>query len=213
MSKIEKSKTEGERVLRDFMAEIKAVYGWTTEVSYAIARDYQHLLELVRINPNNPNMHHSYSMEQSDGRSFSHHQGRTQEIAERMKPDGASMRRLRNTSIIYFYTLWEDNFRDQIASLLGCERNDVKSDLFGDLKNYRHAIAHANGKLTTTSKVLKLIAKGDVVSLSHEQFAEILKAIAAELSRIADDHFGLKLTFHNPIPIMENNLGKPVANG
>jgi hypothetical protein len=192
---------QGGHLLREFMVEIKEVFGWATEVSYAIAREHHTLLELKRNNPDQPNIRNSYSLKQSDGSEVSHHESHSDDIAERMKPDGESIRRLRNASIVYFYTLWEDNYRDKLAKLIGGKRNDVTSDLFGDLKDYRHAIAHSHGRLAVTPKVLTMVKRHEQVSLSHEQFAGIFQAISSELSRLALDHFGLDLTFHTPIQV------------
>lgn len=71
---------------------------------------------------------------------------------------------LSNLCVVSIYSFWEHETRIQIANTLQIDENDVKSDLFGDLRTMRNVILHAGGIIdqrASSMKLLKWFQPGD----------------------------------------------------
>lgn len=56
--------------------------------------------------------------------------------------DGQFIRGIAQSYIVHVYTLWEEVYRSEIASIIGIKKCEVKSDLMGDFRLLRHNILH-----------------------------------------------------------------------
>ena len=68
------------------------------------------------------------------------------QLLNRLSPDGNDSRAIGNSSLIMIYQLWEDEYRGRIAADTGREKNEIKSDFFGDVRIVRQGLVHNNGK-------------------------------------------------------------------
>jgi len=105
--------------------------------------------------------------------------------------DGGYYQRLMAGSIIaMIYNVWEDNYRAKIAKCLGYEeKNDLKSDVFGDLAKIRHEITH--NKFNRSSKIDKLLIfgylfKNDGFILDSLTVNEIVEKVLVELESMKE---------------------------
>ena len=70
------------------------------------------------------------------------------EIIDASEEGGRNIRLHRNAVVALAYSLWEDEYRQRIATECGLgSRNDVKSDVFQDLNMYRQAVLHVGGPI------------------------------------------------------------------
>jgi hypothetical protein len=82
--------------------------------------------------------------------------------------------------LVSIYAAWEDHVRGDIASALSIPRENVSSDLFGDIRVYRRLIVHARSRADQTvsrCKILKWFEPGDLIIIDREKLHEIVKHI------------------------------------
>ena len=82
--------------------------------------------------PNNPEAIGDYSL------TFA-------ELLQRLNPENQQAKYIRARLIVFAYTLWEKVYRPTISQECGVEK--VDSDVFGELRLYRHAILHHQRKI------------------------------------------------------------------
>lgn len=114
------------------------------------------------------------------------HRSSMGDFKNRVSAHGSDPRRLGEMMITLLYASWEDDYREKIANALGRQnKNELTSDLFGDLGTLRHAIVHNNGKATekvSNAKILKWFDRGAVILISVEH--------AHSLWGLIDDYIG-----------------------
>jgi len=125
------------------------------------------------------------------------------EFKERNSVGGINSKTLGNLCIVQLYQYWEDYYRSKISKLLFCEKNDLKSDLFNDLKLFRRSIIHHRAiALNEVSKCKKFkwFKEGDEIKFNDKQIEEIIRRIKMELD-----------AYNNLISLIENRLNKNEA--
>lgn len=93
-----------------------------------------------------------------------------------------------NLCVAFIYALWEDKYREEFAIERGVTKNDIQSDLFGDLKEYRHSIVHNHGLATSrmsSLKVLPRLESAQQVQITRERLEKIIHEIKRELMRLS----------------------------
>jgi len=101
------------------------------------------------------------------------HRSTQGEFKSRTATNGADARVLGHMMIALLYGAWEDEYRSRFATALGYARkNDVKSDLFGDVAQLRHAIVHHAGRATEKverARILKWFRRGELIFITSAQ--------------------------------------------
>ena len=108
------------------------------------------------------------------------------QLLQRLSADGEDSRAIGNSSLVMIYQLWEDEYRNRIAVDLGKEKNEIRSDLFGDIRIVRQGIVHNNGKKTQDIRKLKImeLMEGENIHLSEKQFEKLINDIKVDLKKI-----------------------------
>jgi hypothetical protein len=101
------------------------------------------------------------------------HRSTQGEFKARTAADGSDARVLGYMMIALLYGAWEDEYRSRFATALGHgSKNDVKSDLFGDVAQLRHAIVHHGGIATEEVEralILKWFRRGELIFITSAQ--------------------------------------------
>jgi hypothetical protein len=84
--------------------------------------------------------------------------------------------------VVNVYTDWEEHFRGELATALGCDRAAIRSDYFGDLGKMRHDYVHNRGicKGSARNKVLKWFNQGDIMIPLHANYKQLLTDFPGE---------------------------------
>lgn len=91
---------------------------------------------------------------------------------------------LGNLCIVQLYQYWEDHYREEIAKLISIPKNQIVSDLFGDLRLFRLSIIHHRGIAKTNIRTLKILIwfnPGDLISFSADQMDNIFLRVKDEV--------------------------------
>ena len=67
--------------------------------------------------------------------------------------------------------------------------------MFGDVRAYRYAIVHANGKLQSVPKVFPFFGKGQELNLTGHHLNVIFRTAVDECNQIGRKFFGIDPSF------------------
>lgn len=98
-------------------------------------------------------------------------------LKARNRKNGENAQFLGAMSVVSIYQFWEDRFRNEIAAELGVLRQDLKHDLFGDLRLIRIAIIHHGGaakKEIERCVLLRWFREGDEIILDEGRVFELI---------------------------------------
>lgn len=110
-----------------------------------------------------------------------------QEVHSRNALDGINQILLGNLSIVFIYQLWEDNYRSRFSNALGLSKDDLKADVFGDLRYLRQSIVHNQSRAISEVEKCRLIkwySHQDNIFITFGQFIEIVGHIKTWLMGI-----------------------------
>lgn len=115
------------------------------------------------------------------------HQVSQGEFKERMRKAGRNYREIANLCLVSIYQYWEDHYRADIASALGRAKNELASDVFGDLRHLRRSILHNRAIALPevgSNRVLAWFHPGDRIHIDEQMFEDLIDAVKRALSEI-----------------------------
>jgi len=89
--------------------------------------------------------------------------------------------------LIAIFQYWEDYYRGEIAKAIEIEKNDLKSDIFDDLRLIRNSIVHHRGialKEIEKCTVLNNFKEGNPIILTGNELHVITQLISSSLADI-----------------------------
>lgn len=107
-----------------------------------------------------------------------------------MRKNGPFSQIIAHGIINWIYSLWDEEYREKIASELGKSTNDIMSDVMGDVRIVRNFIVHHNAiadKRVKKLKSLTWISEGPLV-LINEDMTRIQEAINTMSIYLRDEH-------------------------
>ena len=111
-------------------------------------------------------------------------------IKQRNGENGDNFKFIGNMSLISIYQYWEDCYRGKIAEEKGVCKNDIKSDIMGDLRLIRISIVHHKGialKEVENCKKLKWYNENDKIFIDQKKLEEILIEIDEMLNDLSEN--------------------------
>ncbi len=173
------------QMIDSYIKEIDAVYGtyldstigfkMLSEKFKALKPDFT---KSLHIGNGDPNLKESYAL----------HSVRFDTFFARNDLNGDNHRLMSNMALTTIYQLWEDHYREPIANHFGLKKNELKNDLFGDLRIIRQGIIHNNGCAISDFKKLKIFdflkeSKGQI-NISAKQLEIIINELKMELIKL-----------------------------
>ncbi|MBD2255294.1 hypothetical protein [Nostoc parmelioides] len=95
---------------------------------------------------------------------------------------------LGNLCLVAIYQHWEDHYREKIAIALGKKKNELISDIFGDIRHLRRSIIHNSGRAINEVKTCRIInwfQPDQTIALNQEQFEFIVRHTTAYVRSLA----------------------------
>ncbi|MFZ3165997.1 MAG: tetratricopeptide repeat protein [Candidatus Methanoperedens sp.] len=124
--------------------------------------------------------------------SYNLHKCTQGKLKKRNEKDGDNDSIIANLCIVLIYQYWEDHYREQIAKELGhSNKNDLESDIMGDLRLLRISIIHHKAiakKEVGKCKLLQWFEDGDKIYVNREMFEDIIFYIKADIKLINEDY-------------------------
>jgi hypothetical protein len=88
--------------------------------------------------------------------------------------------------VVHVHTEWEEHYRRELASVLGCDPADIRSAYFSDLNRMRQDYVHHRGicRNSAGNKLLKWFCKGENMIPDDANYRQLLTAFPSEGLRI-----------------------------
>lgn len=110
------------------------------------------------------------------------HRTRLHDLIDRTSPGGSNWVFLALMCIVGAYQIWEEHSRSAIASALGVKKNDLRADVFGEVRQLRGAIIHNRGYATrevARAKITRAFPEGSPIILTPEDLHDIFHSLKA----------------------------------
>jgi hypothetical protein len=110
------------------------------------------------------------------------------DVKRRNGAGGANAIFLARMLIVATYQIWEEHYRGLLAAERGVGKDEIVSDLFGDLRRYRQAIVHHRSIATanvTKNQILHWATAGAAIEPSRTEMRQLLHGIRGEVGRLA----------------------------
>lgn len=106
---------------------------------------------------------------------------RISEIKVQIADGGELAVRLGHQWIVFLFALWDETYRPRLAAAHGCDKNDIKAPILGDLRRLRNDVVHHAGIATTrnTGKCEVLqgwFQPGDLIVMTGHLYNEFIHA-------------------------------------
>lgn len=108
---------------------------------------------------------------------------------------GANEQQQSRAIIIFLYTYWEDEIRPRLAKAKAVEKNDIGSDIMGDLTVLRNVILHAKGvirpdKHRRLRKLADMFTVDQEIRFSYDGMHQVFVLIKQDLARLMLEWLG-----------------------
>lgn len=127
--------------------------------------------------------------EPSEGASQWLHTVKQGELKERLQPEGQNNIILGHVVITQIYQYWNDKYRGEIEVALGMKKNDLKANVFGDIRLMRNSIVHHRAialKEIDKCEVYQWFKEGDEISFTAEQIKLIIAGSLDVLNKLTE---------------------------
>lgn len=192
--KVEEIHNKGKHILKEFellsmeivSVYFDSIYGYEHNLKW-INRTQKESLERIKID--SP----EFKIDDLDNANFIYgdgtpvvtplelyHNATQKDYKNRNSQNGRNCKFIGNMCLTMIYQYWEDNYREKIAKIFSVNKNDVKSDLFGDINIIRNSIIHNNSIASSKvkkCKLLKWFKPDDEIFISKDNIVEILRNI------------------------------------
>lgn len=104
------------------------------------------------------------------------------DVKKRTKENGRNYLLLGSQCVVAMYAYWEGYLRKEIANAMNKKPEEIKNDVWGDIRFLRNAIVHNNGVATSDMKgckILKWFKTGEKIELDYEKMRAIFMLLAA----------------------------------
>jgi hypothetical protein len=119
--------------------------------------------------------------------SYALHECTQAEWRQRNTAFGDNPIRAGNMCLVHLFQFWNDYYRARIAAAIGVDTNDLKVDIFGDLRLLRHSIIHHRAiALPDVARCKKVhwFKPGDTIAMTRAQFLELVVFIKEALNAL-----------------------------
>lgn len=191
-------------VFREYHIRLEALYCLLADATHGLRR----VVDLLAGNIANPNIptHANSSFfygdsDPDDPRATYVVRSTTIQVLQNCLPGGPHEKMLVRSLISFAYSIWEHEIRPRAAAELAIPLNNIASPVFADLRAYRQAIAHVNGRLDSQAEVMRFVERGNIVDLDRTQMTDLFDLLCVEVVRLAKQHcdIEIKAPFKKPI--------------
>ncbi|MBI4674726.1 MAG: hypothetical protein HY741_24030 [Chloroflexi bacterium] len=106
------------------------------------------------------------------------------EWKEKNGKDGVKIRLVGNMCLVMIYQYWEDKYREEIAKSKRIAKDELMSDLFGDIRHFRNSIIHNNGRAiseVSRCKIPRWFTENDEIVMDAAKMDRLIDCIKSEI--------------------------------
>lgn len=185
-----------ENPITEFIAIIDIIYGLFLDCTLGFQNNEKYMFEQQRLASKKLRL----SIQQLDQRNLTYGTGHPNDLQnvplhkctqgqlkERNIKNGKNTLAIGNLCLCQIYNYWEDYYRNGIAQFLGIEKNELMSDIFGDIRYYRQSIIHNRGyaiKDIEKSKIILWNVYKEEIKITQDKFKEVIYYIKIYLNEL-----------------------------
>ena len=122
---------------------------------------------------------------------------RAQDYLEANSKDGSNSQQHSQAILVFLFTYWEEETRPRLAVARGVNKDSIKSNIMGDLRELRHAILHTKGiikpeKYNKLSMLKNMFEVGKPIHITYENMNDIFKYIKQHCAKMMFEWLGVK---------------------
>ena len=124
-----------------------------------------------------------------DSNSIVLHESTQGDYKKRNNAGGLNHIVIAHLCLTQIYQYWEDHYRSLIAESAGIKKEELKSDIFGDLRIYRNSIIHHRAIALSEikkCKILKWHNEGDEIVFNEKQIDEVILNVKIDINSIPE---------------------------
>jgi len=152
----------------------------STGFSFIKERNELNLQNLVSRHQYDPT--HPPSVTYSDGdpqdsNAIVYHVAPIDHLIARNEKQGPNQAFLGRSILVTIYSYWEDHYRQHLATALGCAKNEITGDIWGDIRRLRQAVTHHRSIATPDverCKILKWFKAGNEIILNDNHMKAMI---------------------------------------
>lgn len=114
--------------------------------------------------------------------------GTLEHVRSRTEAKGENTTALGAFCLIALYQYWEDSWRPHLAKVLGKSKNEIVSDLWGDVRLIRICLIHKRGvadaALANEAKELRWFSEGQTIAIDPPKFGELMARLRDFMDRL-----------------------------
>ena len=112
-------------------------------------------------------------------------------------PGGSNEQQQSQAILVFLFTYWEDSIRQRLADARGIDKNEIKSNVMGDLRIVRHAILHAKAKISRKefgrmTRLTDIFEPETEVNVNYDDMHKIFYMVKQDLAQLLFDWLGVK---------------------
>ncbi len=120
---------------------------------------------------------------------------RVKDFLIRNEKSGSNEQLICQAIISFIFAYWEEGLRYKLAKIAEIPKNEVASDVFGDLRILRHVILHDRSILSPSEfsklKILKFFEAGEALNFDSSKMKRIFEAVDKEFARLLFERLGI----------------------
>lgn len=112
------------------------------------------------------------------------------ELKDRLLPEGRNHVILGHVVITQIYQYWNDKYRGEIETALSLKKDELKANVFGDIRLMRNSIVHHGGvalKEIERCEIFQWFNEGDQISFTPEQIKLIIVGCLQVLEKLSQN--------------------------
>lgn len=122
---------------------------------------------------------------------------RADEYIAANSPGGSNEQQHSQAILVFLFTYWEDSIRQRLADAKEVNKNDIKSEVMGDLRIVRHAVLHAKAKISRKEfgrmkRLMDIFEPEMEINVNYDDMHKIFYRVKQDLAQLLFDWLGVK---------------------
>ncbi len=112
-------------------------------------------------------------------------------------PGGSNEQQHSQAILVFLFTYWEESIRQRLADAKEVDKNDIKSEVMGDLRIVRHAVLHAKATISRKEfgrmkRLMDIFEPETEINVSYDDMHKIFYMVKQDLAQLLFDWLGVK---------------------
>lgn len=122
---------------------------------------------------------------------------RADEYIAANSPGGSNEQQHSQAILVFLFTYWENSIRQRLADAKEVQKNNIKSDVMGDLRIVRGAILHAKSKINhkefgRIKRLTDIFEPETEINVGYDDMHKIFSMVKQDLAQLLFDWLGVE---------------------